>query len=85
MGGSRKTNIEGEDCLKRQILNCLLIKGGAWLKSVRIRSYSGPHFRAFGLKIERYGVYMVMVGQNKERKSLMNLKYKLYTNVNVKV
>ena len=26
------------------------------LKSVRIRSYSGPHFPAFGLNTERYGV-----------------------------
>ena len=26
------------------------------VKSVRIRSYSGPHFHAFGLNMERYGV-----------------------------
>ena len=26
------------------------------MKSVRIRSYSGPHFPAFGLNTERYGV-----------------------------
>ena len=26
------------------------------VKSVRIRSYSGPYFPAFGLKMERYGV-----------------------------
>ena len=26
------------------------------MKSVRIRSYSGPHFPAFGLKTERYFV-----------------------------
>ena len=26
------------------------------LKSVRIRSYSGLHFPAFGLNMERYGV-----------------------------
>ena len=26
------------------------------LKSVRIQSYSGPHFPAFGLNTERYGV-----------------------------
>ena len=26
------------------------------LKSVRIQSYSGPHFPAFGLSTERYGV-----------------------------
>ena len=28
----------------------------ACLKSVRIRSYSGPHFPSFGLNTERYGV-----------------------------
>ena len=28
------------------------------VKSVRIRSYSGPYFRAFGLNTERYGVYL---------------------------
>ena len=27
-----------------------------YVKSVRIRSYSGPHFPAFGLNTERYGV-----------------------------
>ena len=32
-------------------LNCV--------KSVRIRSFSGPHFPAFGLNTERYGVYGV--------------------------
>ena len=26
------------------------------VKSVSIRTYSGPHFRAFGLNTERYGV-----------------------------
>ena len=26
------------------------------VKSVHIRSYSGPHFPAFGLNTERYGV-----------------------------
>ena len=28
------------------------------VKSVRIRSYSNPHFPAFGLHTERYGVHM---------------------------
>ena len=27
-----------------------------WVKSVHIRSYSGPHFLAFGLNTERYSV-----------------------------
>ena len=27
-----------------------------WVKSVRIRSYSGPYFPSFGLNKERYGV-----------------------------
>ena len=34
-------------------LNVLRVEG---LKSVRIRSYSGPHFPAFGLNTEKYGV-----------------------------
>ena len=29
-----------------------------WVKSVRIRSYSGPHFPAFGLNTERYDGYV---------------------------
>ena len=33
---------------QRSIFHCV--------KSVRIRSYSGPHFPAFGLNTERYGV-----------------------------
>ena len=27
-----------------------------WVKSVRVRKYSGPHFPAFGQNTERYGV-----------------------------
>ena len=34
--------------LKADAINCA--------KSVRIRSYSGPHFPAFGLNTERYSV-----------------------------
>ena len=30
------------------------------VKSVRIRSYSGSHFSAFGLNTERYGVSLRM-------------------------
>ena len=33
---------------RHKIIHCV--------KSVRIRSYSGPHFPAFGLNTERYGV-----------------------------
>ena len=33
-----------------------LIKYVHCVKSVRIRGYSGPHFPAFGLNVERYGV-----------------------------
>ena len=29
-----------------------------WVKSVYMRSYSGPHFPTFGLNTERYGVYL---------------------------
>ena len=28
------------------------------LKSVRIRSYSGPYFSAFGVNMERYGAFL---------------------------
>ena len=34
--------------LRKSILHCV--------KSVRIRSFSGPYFQAFGLNMERYGV-----------------------------
>ena len=34
----------------------VLAKTRHCMKSVRIRSYSGPHFPAFGLNAERYGV-----------------------------
>ena len=29
-----------------------------WVKSAHIRSYSGPHFPAFGLNTERYSVFL---------------------------
>ena len=36
----------------------MLVPGGCHcVKSVRIRNYSGPHFPAFGLNTERYGVF----------------------------
>ena len=39
----------------RLILN--LLSGQLhWVKSVQIRSFSGPYFPAFGLNTERYGV-----------------------------
>ena len=40
--------------------NCFLKKfpGYHYVKSVRIRSYSGPYFPAFGLITERYSVRM---------------------------
>ena len=34
-----------------------------FVKSVRIRSYSGPHFPAFGLNMERYSVFSPNVGK----------------------
>ena len=34
----------------------MLATSSHFVKSVRVRSYSGPHFPAFGLKTERYGV-----------------------------
>ena len=36
----------------------LEISVGHSAKSVRIRSYSGPYFPAFGLNTERYGVFL---------------------------
>ena len=45
------------------------------LKSVCIRSYSGPHFPAFGLNIERYSVspYSVRMRKNMDQN---NFEYK---------
>ena len=34
-----------------------------YVKNVRIRSYSGPHFFAFGLNTERYGVFRQWLGR----------------------
>ena len=34
------------------------LKMGHCVKSVRIRSYSGPHFLTFELNTERHGVYL---------------------------
>ena len=34
----------------------MLATSSHFVKSIRVRSYSGPHFPAFGLKTERYGV-----------------------------
>ena len=42
------------DEFERKIM--VLAKTRQCMKSVRIRSYSGPHFPAFGLNAERYGV-----------------------------
>ena len=33
------------------------------MNSVRIRSFSGPYFRAFGLNAERYGVFRPNAGK----------------------
>ena len=40
--------------------NCTLVKSCSYrcVKSVRIRSYSGPYFPAFELKTERYSVFL---------------------------
>ena len=35
---------------------CVISPGTHYVKSVRIRSYSGPYFLAFGLNTERYSV-----------------------------
>ena len=41
-------SLERLPCLEYAVLHCV--------KSVRIWSYYGPHFPAFGLNMERYGV-----------------------------
>ena len=45
-----------------------------WVKSVHIRSYSGPHFLAFGLNTERYSIspYSVQMRKNADQN---NSKY----------
>ena len=35
-----------------------------WVKGARIRSYSGPHFPAFGLTMERYFVFSPYAGKS---------------------
>ena len=44
------------------------------VKSVRIRSYSGPHFPAFGLNTERYGCSVRM----RENADENNSEYKYF-------
>ena len=44
------------DCLINWVDKLRDKLGNHCVKSVRIRSYSGPHFPAFGLNTERYGV-----------------------------
>ena len=47
----------------RLILN--LLSGQLhWVKSVQIRSFSGPYFPAFGLNTERYGVSLSVFSPN---------------------
>ena len=41
--------------LRDSLVNCFLLLSTHCVKSVRIRSYSGPLFPAFGLNTERYG------------------------------
>ena len=40
--------------------------GVHYVKSIRIRSYSGPHFPAFGLNMEKYGEYLSVFSPNAE-------------------
>ena len=46
----------------RHIFHCV--------KSVRIRSYSGPHFPAFGLNTERYSVFSPNAGKCRPKRTL---------------
>ena len=57
----RKNNIKmrsSSDLEKNHSLNLLHC-----VKSVRIRSYSGPHFPTFGLNTERYSVFSPNTGK----------------------
>ena len=45
------------------------------VKCVRIRSYSGPHFPAFGLNSERYGVSLLYSVQMRENADQNNSEY----------
>ena len=43
------------------------------VKSVRIGSYSGPHFPAFGLNTERYSVFSPTAGKSERKFELIDL------------
>ena len=42
------------------------------VKSERIRSYSGPHFPAFGLNTERYGVSLRIQSECRKMRTRIN-------------
>ena len=65
---------------KQKILDTVIITVFHCLKSVRIPSYAGPHFPAFGFNTERYGIspntdtfYSVFVLKNTKIKSQKNI------------
>ena len=45
------------------------------VKSVRIQSYSGPYFPAFGLNTERYGVSLCIPSEHGKNADQNNSKY----------
>ena len=51
---TEKINLRKLNCSK--IYTTLRVQKSRCVKSVRIRSYSGPHFPAFGLNTERYSL-----------------------------
>ena len=52
----KKQNFKAVSHENYKFYNFYIIRYIHCIKSVHIRSYSGPHFPAFGLNTERYGV-----------------------------
>ena len=49
------------------------------VKSVRIRSYSGPHFPTFGLNTERYSVSLRIQSKCRKMRTRITPKWTLFT------
>ena len=46
-----------------------------YVKSARIRSFSGPYFLAFGLNTERYGVYLRIESEYEKMRTRKNFLF----------
>ena len=53
------------------------------LKNVRIWSYSGPYFPAFGLNTERYGVFLLIQSQCEKIRTRITLNRDTFHAVNI--